>query len=313
MGKCNLCVVLGKNLNYSFQNHPMNYSRIELFLKDLERLKDKFEGKICLEKARKAKEQEVLLFHEKEYVEFVKRKSDEGFGFLDYGDTPAYKGIFEDACFVVGATLKALELILQEKCRFAFSPVGGLHHAYRNRASGFCVFNDIGVGIEYLRKRGIEKIFYMDIDAHHGDGVCYEYYNDENLIFADIHEDGRFLFPGTGFRNEIGGGKARGKKLNLPLMPNSGDYEFRQAFEEVKNFIKSEKFEFIILQCGADCLDNDLIAHLRYSEFVHEHTAKTLREIADSKNIPILAVGGGGYKAENVAGAWKKVIEVLSD
>ena len=114
------------------------------------------------------------------------------------------------------------------ECRRAFVPIAGLHHAARDRAAGFCVFNDCGVAIELLKRAGLKRIAYVDIDAHHGDGVFYAFEDDPAVIFADLHEDGRYLYPGTGMAEEIGKGAARGMKLNVPLPPGADDQRVRR-------------------------------------------------------------------------------------
>src|SRR5687767_10092343 len=186
-----------------------------------------------------ASEETILSFHDKSYVDLVKQYSQLGSGYLDAGDTPAYKGVFEAAATVVGSSLKALEAVIERKkgSRHAFNPIGGLHHAYRGNASGFCVFNDVGVMIlSARRKYGLDRIAYVDIDAHHGDGVYYEFERDPLTFVADIHEDGKYLFPGTGSREERGRGEAEGTKLNVPVAPGSTDIEFVASFKEVEKF-----------------------------------------------------------------------------
>jgi acetoin utilization protein AcuC len=121
---------------------------------------------------RTASYEELVSFHTPAYIEFVRERSASGQGFLDAGDTPAFRGIYEEAAYVVGATLNAVDAIMEGRCRRAFVPIAGLHHAGRDHAAGFCVFNDCGVAIEQLRRRaGLQRIAYVDIDAHHGDGV----------------------------------------------------------------------------------------------------------------------------------------------
>lgn len=155
---CRVGVLFGHQLTlYSFgPSHPLNSSRI---LKFYELLPRDF---VFLDPVM-AKEEEITLFHKKDYVEFVKRMSEKGFGYLDYGDTPAFKGVYEASAYVVGSTLRALDSILKGEVDHAFNPVGGLHHARRGSAAGFCVFNDIGVLFEVARKRGLNKILYIDI------------------------------------------------------------------------------------------------------------------------------------------------------
>ena len=199
----------------------------------------------------------------------------------------------------------------QQQHDHAFNPIGGLHHARRNAAGGFCVFNDIGNAIIYARKKyNLKKILYVDIDAHHGDGVYYEFEQDPDLIIADIHEDGSFLYPGTGFESENGLGAGKGSKLNLPLQPGATDSDFISAFMKIENFINSMNFELIIFQCGADGLSGDPLTHLRYTEKSHEYAAKALHRVAhDKAHGRIIGLGGGGYNKQNLAIAWKKVVE----
>lgn len=259
-------------------------------------------------------EEQVLLdFHTKVYVEFVKKASVVGEGFLDYGDTPAFKGVFEATSYVVGSTLRALDLVMTKKVDHAFNPIGGLHHARREFTGGFCVFNDIGVAVVSARKNySIKRIAYVDIDAHHGDGVFYEFSKDPLLFIADIHEDGKYLYPGTGSENETGEDGAEGTKINLPLKPYATDNDFMQAFNKVEDFLDSAKPELIILQCGADGLKGDPITHLQYSANVHQHATSILHKLAHKHcNGRMIALGGGGYNRNNIADAWVEVVKAL--
>jgi len=263
--------------------------------------------------ARAATPTELLSFHTSDYVDRVRRMSDEGAGFLDLGDTPAYPGVYEAASNVVGGTLTALAAIIDGAPTRAFIPIGGLHHARPDSAAGFCVFNDCGVAIAESRRRfGIRRIAYVDVDAHHADGVFYAFEDDPDLIFADIHEDGRYLYPGTGAREETGTGAAVGTKLNVPLPPGAGDDEFMVAWEEVEAFVGAAEPELILLQCGADSLAGDPITHLQFSAAAHAHAAGRLRILANRTAAGrLLAMGGGGYNRENLAEAWTHVVEAL--
>ncbi len=178
------------------------------------------------------------------------RGSADGTGALDEGDTPAFRGCYEAAARVVGATLDAAQALLAGHADRAFVPIAGLHHAARDKAAGFCIFNDIGVLIEVLRKRGLRRVAYVDIDAHHGDGVFYPFENDPFLVVADVHEDGQFLYPGTGRSEETGAADARGSKLNVPLPPGADDAAFAAAWPAVLAHLTRAAPEFIILQCG---------------------------------------------------------------
>jgi acetoin utilization protein AcuC len=175
------------------------------------------------------------------------------------------------------------------------------------------VFNDCGVVIEHLqREYGLERIAYVDIDAHHGDGVQYGFADDPAVIFADIHEDGRFLFPGTGHAEERGRGKAVGTKLNIPMAPGSGDDAFFEAWGRVEDFLEDHRPQFVLMQCGADSLAGDPITHLRYSDSAHRAAAAGLCRIADRHaEGRLLATGGGGYNRANIGLAWTAVLEAL--
>jgi acetoin utilization protein AcuC len=261
-------------------------------------------------------EQTILSFHDRDYVELVKKASKHGRGFLDTGDTPAFEGVFEASCYVVGSTLKALEVVMENTggIDHAFNPIGGLHHSRRDSAAGFCVFNDIGIAIMEARKKyGIKRIAYVDIDAHHGDGVFYEFEEDPLMFFCDIHEDGNFLYPGSGSQLETGLGRAEGTKLNVPMPPNSTDRHFVNAFKKIEEFIeKIAKPELIILQCGADSLSGDPITHLCYTSYAHKYATDSLHRLAHSHcNGRIVALGGGGYNKTNIADAWTTVVKSL--
>jgi len=194
---------------------------------------------------------DIERFHTSEYIDRVIAQCQLGKGFLDAGDTPAIRGLYESSLAVVGASLFAAEEILSERFTRAFVPIAGLHHARRNSAGGFCVFNDIGVVIETLRQtHGINRIAYVDIDAHHGDGVYYSYERDPDLIFVDVHEDGHFLYPGTGFAEEIGIGPAAGTKKNISLKPGDGDVEFQEEWPHIETFLDDSEPDFFIFNVG---------------------------------------------------------------
>jgi acetoin utilization protein AcuC len=215
---------------------------------------------------------------------------------------------------VVGSALDGLERIMAGECVRTFQPIGGLHHARRDHAAGFCVFNDLGVVIETLRSRyGIGRVAYVDIDVHHGDGIFYAFEDDPDLIFADIHEDGNHLYPGTGREDETGTGAAKGTKLNIPLAPRSGDREFMQVWRRVVAHLTRFEPEFVVFQCGADGLKGDPLAHLEYSPATHAHAAHSLVQIARrfSKG-RLMAFGGGGYDRNNLAKAWSAVLRAIA-
>jgi acetoin utilization protein AcuC len=315
---CKTAIFFGEDLSrYNFgPHHPFNSSRLYAFWSKFQSENLHESDKFTIEAPVLADEQTILSFHDRDYVELVKKASKNGKCFLDRGDTPAFKGVFEASCFVVGSTLRALDIITNNTARIdhAFNPIGGLHHSRRDSAAGFCVFNDIGIAIIEARKKyGINRIAYVDIDAHHGDGVYYEFENDPLVFISDIHEDGRFLYPGTGSPLEKGLGKAEGTKLNLPLPPNSTDDDFVNAFKKVEEFIKSvAKPELIILQCGADSLGGDPITHLNFTSYAHTCATVSLHKLAHYYcKGRILALGGGGYNNTNVADGWTAVAKSL--
>jgi acetoin utilization protein AcuC len=308
------CVYLGDDLaSYGFGNdHPFGPMRHYVF-------EQEFYKKLLQERVDvlvpQTIDQNILeLFHTHDYVEQVKLQSKFGTGYLDQGDTPAFIGMFEAASSVVGTVCDAVDRLMDKQYQRAFIPIAGLHHARRHIAAGFCVFNDCGVAIEYLRHQyNVQRIAYVDIDAHHGDGVFYSFEDDPELIFADLHEDGHFLYPGTGAVTETGKGNAQDTKLNCPMPPQASDNDFMQAWASVEKFLLQHPVDFILLQCGADSIKGDPITHLEYSEKAHAHAAKRLCEIANDMCAGrLIAMGGGGYNHDNIAKAWTAVVTSMA-
>jgi acetoin utilization protein AcuC len=232
------------------------------------------------------------------------------------GDTPAFKGCYEISSLIVGGSILACEQVMNGTLTHAFNPAGGLHHAHPERASGFCIFNDPAVVIAYLKsKYNLRRIVYLDIDAHHGDGVMYGYYSDPALLDIDFHEDGRYLFPGTGFVDEIGTGQGKGLKINIPLPPLTGDEAFLEAFNRVvPKFVREYKPEMILVQCGADGHENDRLAHLRYTTKTYNEVISQMHRLAHELcNGRMLLYGGGGYTVANVPRVWTIAFAALAN
>jgi acetoin utilization protein AcuC len=307
-----VAVVVSERLGrYGFGDaHPFGTDRHAAFMREF--ASRGLDRRVLVLEPRTASDEELRAFHSAEYLDFVRDRSASGTGFLDGGDTPAFRGVYEVAAGVVGATLSAVEAIMQGSCRRAFVPIAGLHHAARDRAAGFCVFNDCGVAIELLKRAGLKRIAYVDIDAHHGDGVFYAFEDDPAVVFADLHEDGRYLYPGTGMADEIGKGAASGTKLNLPLPPGADDRVFAGVWPYVTAHLEKFAPEFVILQCGADSLEGDPITHLCFTPESHARAARELTALAERcGHGRVLALGGGGYKRQNLAQAWNAVVENL--
>lgn len=307
------CVYLGKELaDYNFGNtHPFGPLRHDAF-------KDKFEDQglsayVSILNPKKASQNTIELFHSHAYVEKVKKQSRLGTGYLDQGDTPAFIGMYEISASIVGTVCDAVDRLVSKEYHHAFIPIAGLHHARRDTAAGFCIFNDCGVAIEYLRNQhNIRRIAYVDIDAHHGDGVFYSFEEDADLIFIDIHEDGRFLYPGTGGMEETGKEHAIGTKLNIPMPPGADDNFFKQVWGKAEDFLRQQRPEFILFQCGADSIAGDPITDLAYTEASHAYATQQLCNIArDYCDGKLLAMGGGGYNLDNIARTWTAVVNTL--
>ena len=296
---------------YGFgEGHPFGPDRFEAFWNEM-RTRG-LHTRVLPISVRTAEREELEAFHDRRYLDYVRKKATLG-GYLDDGDTPATPDILDAAAAVVGTTLNAVDGVMAGSYRRAFVPIAGLHHAGRDHAAGFCVLNDIGVAIEHLRRvHHLKRIAYVDIDAHHGDGVFYAFETDPDLLFADMHEDGRFLYPGTGRDDETGKGAGIGTKLNIPMPPGADDAAFRHAWSQVEEYLATDPPEFILYQCGADSIAGDPITHLRYSPAVHAHVATRLCILAEKYcDGRIVALGGGGYNRRNLALAWSGVVEAF--
>jgi len=315
MASHSCCVYLGDKLAaYGFGNdHPFGPQRHHVFEQAF--YQQQLDRSVDILPPIKTDQQTLELFHTTEYIQQVIEQSKFGVGYLDNGDTPAFTGMYEAASYVAGSVVDAIDQLMNGHYKKAFVPIAGLHHARRHIAAGFCVVNDCGIAIETLfQKYDPQRVAYVDIDAHHGDGVFYSFEDDPRLIFADMHEDGRFLYPGTGAITETGKGEAKGTKLNIPMPPQSDDELFFKMWSHVETFLEKHRPEFILFQCGADSIKGDPITDMAYSEKAHAHAAKRLSEIAgkycDGK---LLAMGGGGYNHDNIAKTWTSVINAMAD
>jgi len=251
--------------------------------------------------------------HTPEYLEVVRRA---GRGEADRatlarhglgpGDTPAFPGMYESAALYAGGTRDAAELVLSGEYATAFNVAGGLHHAHPDHASGFCTFNDLALAVNVFLEAGLSRVAYVDIDVHHGDGVEACFWNDPRVLTISLHESGQFLYPGTGFVEDMGGEAAPGTALNVPFFPYTRDVAWHEAFDAVVP-PALERFapEALVLQLGADAHWDDPLAHLQLSSRGWMQAVEKLLALGAGK--PVVVTGGGGYNLKTVARLWTMV------
>ena len=307
------------------QDHPMRPVRLRYTYELLESY-GAFDGKTSrLVNPRTANEEELGWVHTPEYIDAVRRLSEnpsgslessgspetvgrpERFGFSDRGDNPVYPGMYHAASLSSGATLVAAEMVAERRADVAFSISGGLHHAAPTHASGFGIFNDPAIAIRYFLDRGM-RVAYVDVDAHHGDGVQDIFYRDDRVLTISIHESGQYLFPGTGFVTESGAGNGAGYSVNIPLYPYTEDELYLWAFREVAPpLLRAFAPDVLVTQLGIDSYHSDPITHLNLTSRGY---TEIIREFARLE-IPWLALGGGGYDVGAVARCWSLAYGVM--
>ena len=253
-----------------------------------------------------ADEEDLALFHSKDYLRVLKQANEDllqadGYRYgLGPGDNPVFPGLYDWSLWVAGATLQAVDFVASGEGGVSFNIAGGLHHAMKSRASGFCYVNDPVIGILRLLSQG-KRIAYIDIDAHHGDGVQKAFYQTDQVLTISLHESGHTLFPGTGFEYEIGEGKGEGYSVNLPFPPHTDDEVYFWAFEEiVPPLIHAFQPDVVVTQLGVDTFYNDPLTNLRLSMTGFERVVRRIKSLAPRW----VALGGGGYDVSNVARAW---------
>ena len=215
-------------------------------------------------------------------------------------DCPVFRDMYDYSVWAAGATLTGAKLILSGEADIVFNPSGGLHHAGPERASGFCYINDMALACLTLAEEG-KKVLYLDVDVHFGDGVAYAFYDRSDVMTISFHENGRTLFPGTGFEDEIGTGKGKGYCINVPLPVGTYDEAYMMAFEAIAlPLIRAYNPDVIVFELGADALAGDPLAHLQLTNNTYVEIIRHLLKF----NKPILATGGGGYHIGNTVRAW---------
>jgi acetoin utilization protein AcuC len=256
---------------------------------------------------------EMKKFHSAKYLDVLQQAA-QGKSLpksLDMGlgtpDCPVFKDMFAYASWACGATLTAADLILSGEADIAFNPSGGFHHATAEKASGFCYVNDLVLACMRFFTLG-KRVLYLDIDAHHGDGVQEAFYSTNDVMVISLHESGKTLFPWTGFENEIGEGAGRGYNVNIPLPVGICDDSYLKVFSEIViPLIGAYNPDVFVLQLGMDALAGDALAHLELTNNVH---AEIIDRILGFDK-PVLATGGGGYHIDNTVRGWALAWKIM--
>jgi acetoin utilization protein AcuC len=284
-------------------DHPFNPLRIRMTLELCEALG--LLGNHSFVASEPATDEDLTTVHSLTYVRVVQRAGRGGGDFWDLmhyglgaGDNPIFPDMHDACARVVGAVLEACRLVARGEATHAMCISGGLHHALRSRASGFCVYNDAGVAIARLKEEhpGI-RVAYVDTDAHHGDGVQWMFYDDPDVLTVSMHESGRYLFPGTGGVEERGRNGGVGYSVNVPLEPFTDDESWLSCFEDVvPEVLRAFEPDLIISQNGCDGHALDPLTHLAATTRLYEYVPKRVHDLAhelcDGRWV---ATGGGGY------------------
>jgi acetoin utilization protein AcuC len=296
---------------YNFgPEHPLNPVRLTLACKLIEE-SGLLDGQTELIRPCIASEEDLRMVHTLEYIESVRlEEPDLAFG-LGSNDTPVFPGIFDASRVMAGGSIDAARQMLQEECS-AFNLGGGLHHAFPTQASGFCVFNDAALAICVLKKK-YSRILYLDIDGHHGDGVQQIFYEDPDVLTFSIHESGNYIFPGTGFVDEIGAGLGLGYSVNIPMPMYSGDEDYLMAFEDiVPKLFEWFRPDVVVAQLGVDTHYSDPLTSLNVTLTGYTQMVRRIVELTNKyAGGRLLALGGGGYNLAVVPVAWTSVLHLI--
>jgi len=295
--------------------HPMKLIRLKL-THDLARACGLLEGeRASVIEAEPVDADLVRRVHSPQYLNVLQSVNDGSVSFeasrfgLGTSDCPIIAGVWDYSLLSAGASVQCAEAVSKGEAHAAFNIAGGLHHAMPNRASGFCYLNDPAIAIRYLLERGY-RVAYVDIDAHHGDGVQQIFYDSDRVLTISLHESGQFLFPGTGFEQEIGSGAGEGYSVNVPLFPYTDDEVFCWAFDQiVPTFIEAFQPDYLVTQLGCDSFRDDPLTHLALTTNGFCYAVNSLKKLARGRWI---ALGGGGYRVSNVARAWTLAWGIMS-
>jgi acetoin utilization protein AcuC len=304
-------------LDYDFgPEHPFSPVRQEMVVSLLDALGHPIEAV----EPPVASREDLLRVHSEAFVEKVEAASDGrpppqawDYG-LNTGDVPVFEDMDAATRGLVGGTLHGAELIADGEATRVLQLGGGLHHAHEGRASGFCVYNDLSVAIDFLREQGL-RVAYVDVDVHHGDGVQFLHYDDPGVLTISLHESGRYLFPGSGEVQEIGDGIGKGTALNVPLLPHTESDSYRAAFDQVVPYALTHFGpDVIVAQCGADAHFKDPLADLLLTTQTYETLFRQLLDLADEHTGGrLLCTLGGGYHLDAVSRIWTLLALVVQD
>lgn len=306
-------IVYGPELaSYDFgESHPLQPRRYQLTMLLLSTLGWLDSPEVKIHKPRPATITELLAVHSYTYIRAVQiaqsiaRGQHEAVNLETYGlgtsDNPLFPDMHEAAALYTGASIQAMQTVLDGRALHAYSPAGGQHHAHRSRASGFCIYNDCAAAIATAVAAGL-RVAYIDLDAHHGDGVQAAFYDSPAVLTISIHEAGEFLFPGTGDIGEIGRDEGRGYSLNVPLPPFVGNEAYLQAFERViAPALRCYAPDIVVTQIGADSHHTDPLTHLTSTLALFPELAQRLhRLVHECARGRWLILGGGGYDSADV-------------
>lgn len=301
-------------------SHPMAPGRLELTARLAESLGLFALPNVSVAASHVASDDELMAVHSADYIAAVRRVSSDPFfpepeRGLGTEDDPAFAGMHEAAARVAGASLLAAEAVVEGRAVRAVNFSGGLHHASRERASGFCIYNDAALAIQRLLDAGVQRVAYIDVDAHHGDGTQQIFWNDKRVLTISLHETGLMLFPGTGFADEIGGPDAEGSAVNVALPAWTTDDGWLRAFHAVvPQLVAAFEPEVIVSQHGCDSHRNDPLTHLNLSVDGQREAAAAVAGLAARHcEDRWIATGGGGYDITGVVPrAWSHLIAVVS-
>ena len=297
------------------KNHPFITSRSRLFLEMCERHDVLHLPGTQIMEPKPIDENSVLAFHDIQYYHYLVMASRGVFNprMLSYGigsdDNPVARGVLEYFLLAVGASVMGADLLMsQPNVDLVFSPTGGFHHGGPNYASGFCYLNDVVIAIKYLLQQN-RRILYFDIDAHHGDGVQFAFYDEPRVLKISLHESARTLFPwNSGFENELGEGEGSGYNVNVPLAPGTEDEIYREVFRRIVSpLARAYKPDICILAAGVDAIYTDSMSHLSLTNNIYAEVIQGIRQ-----SVPkMLMLGAGGYNPRNIARDWTLAWTVL--